>query len=592
MRLNSRFHRTLWATAALALAAGVAACSDTPPATEQQHAVVDNPDYPGTPLSNALSAVTGTCVLATKQLTVPVGTTETVIISRSSSGTGPFTLLFNGRNTCGSSALGPYTVAATNGATGAGTVTSVVADLGAGGGTVIFDFSNGAFLAATGSTPALTATATAGTSAIKVKGTSAADKIYVGGTSAAPAVSVNNTHSDISAAGGGAFDVTVSGGPGADLISGQANSSTGSAAFTGALTVYGAAGDDTLTPGAATSTLYGNDGNDTFVDGTSTTSGIDTVAFYGGAGTDTLDFRSRAAGGALTLKMDSTIVSDGTASGNTAGAENLKIGEDIEVVYLSKYGDTISPSLHGTTVNGGAGNDTFLANAASSTGANPTTGGTGKDVFNGGAGTDLIDFSARTTSVTVVMDGKTASGIAGESVTIGTDVENCTGGSGDDTLTGNASANYLKGGAGNDTLNGLDGDDTLDGQAGNDHLNGGNGDDVFVFKDAADTGAKTISCGAGTNDTLDFSAISTAVTINLGFGTTSTTAGANVITISGTADDCENAWGGSGTNTITGNSLDNILDGNSGASSVLDGAGGVDICMNPGAGGTTSNCEL
>ncbi len=591
MRLYSRFHRTLWATAALALAAGVTACSDLSPAAEQQ-SVVDNPDYPGTPLSNALSAVAGTCVLATKQLTVPVGAAETVIISRSTSGTGPFTLLFNGRSTCGGSALGPYTVAATNGATGAGTVTSVVANLGTGGGTVVFDFSNGAFLAATGGTAALTATASAGSSAIKVKGTSAADKIYVGGTAAAPAVSVNNTHTDISAAGGGAFDVTVSGGPGADLISGQANASTGSAAFTGTLTIYGAAGDDTLLPGASTSTLYGNDGNDTFQDGTSTTSGIDTVAFYGGAGTDTLDFRARSAGGALTLLMNSTSTSNGTASGKSAGAENLKIGDDIEVVYLSKYGDTISPSLHGTTVNGGAGNDTFLANSASSTGASPSTGGTGKDVFNGGGGTDLIDFSARTTAVTVVMDGKTVSGGAGESIVIGTDVENCTGGSGDDTITGNASANYLRGGAGNDTLYGLDGDDTLDGQAGDDRLYGGNGDDVFVFSTSTSPGNDTVYCGAGSNDTLDFSAVTGAVTINLGTGTSSTSAGSGSVTIGGTVDDCENAWGGSGTNTITGNSLDNILDGNSGASSVLNGAGGVDTCMNPGAGGTMTNCEL
>jgi Ca2+-binding RTX toxin-like protein len=554
--------------------------------------VVDNPDYPGTPNANALSAVVGTCVLATKQLTVPIGAAETVIISRSASGTGPFTLLFNGRSTCGASAIGPYTVAATNGATGAGTVTSVVADLGTGGGTVIFDFSNGVFLAATTASPALTATASAGLSYVKVKGTAAADKIYVGGTGVAPAVSVNNTKTDIAGSGGGEFEVVVSGGPGADIISGQVNASTGGAAFVGTLTLYGAAGDDTLLPGAGTSTLYGNDGNDTFQDGTSTTSGIDPVAFYGGAGTDTLDFRARAAGGALTLVMNSTSTSNGTASGNSAGAENLRIGEDIEVVYLSKYGDTISPSLHGTTVNGGAGNDTFLANSASSTGVSAATGGTGKDVFNGGGGTDLIDFSARSSPVTVVMDGKTISGGVGESIVIGTDVENCTGGSGDDTITGNASANYLKGGAGNDTLNGLDGDDTLDGQAGNDHMNGGNGDDVFVFADAADTGAKVISCGAGNNDTLDFSAIVTAVTVNLGFGTTSTTAGANTITIGGTADDCENAWGGTGTNTMTGNSLDNILDGNAGPSSVLDGAGGVDTCMNPGAGGTMTNCEL
>ena len=585
-----------WALSGVLMSTGLVACSESGgPQTPAEQAGEDT-NYPGTPFTNALSAVQGGCSLASKVLTVPVAAGETVIISRSTVGTGPFALLFNGRTTCGAGTTN-YTVAATNGATGAGSVTQVSVTL-ANTGTVIFDYSNGTFLAATGVTAGFLVNGAGGTAYLKVKGTSAADKIYVGGTAAAPAVSVNNTHTDIlGASSGGNLQVTVSGGPGADILSGQANVSTGNASFSGTLTLYGAAGDDTLTPGAATSTLYGNDGNDTFVASTSTASGTDTVGFFGGAGTDTLDFRGRVAGAGnkLTIYMDATSTSSGTPSGKTGGAENLHVGNDIEVVWASNSGDTITGSTNGVTLNGGSGDDTFVANAASSTSAN---GGPGKDVYNGGAGNDWVDYSARATALVIVMDGKTHSGSAGEQTIINTDIENCIGGSGDDTITGNASNNYLKGGAGNDTLYGLDGDDTLEGGAGNDVLYGGNGDDVFLFASATSSlGADTVYCGAGSNDSLDFSAATQSVTINLGHGTTSTGVGGGTVFVAGSADDCENAWGGQGANTITGNSLDNILDGNYGAggstaTSTIDGAGGVDTCMNAGAGGVLLNCEL
>lgn len=47
-------------------------------------------------------------------------------------------------------------------------------------------------------------------------------------------------------------------------------------------------------------------------------------------------------------------------------------------------------------------------------------------------------------------------------------IENANGGSGNDTIIGNAIANVLKGGAGNDTITGGGGNDTIDGGSGND----------------------------------------------------------------------------------------------------------------------------
>ncbi|WP_407529496.1 M10 family metallopeptidase C-terminal domain-containing protein [Methylobacterium oryzisoli] len=60
-------------------------------------------------------------------------------------------------------------------------------------------------------------------------------------------------------------------------------------------------------------------------------------------------------------------------------------------------------------------------------------------------------------------------------------IENATGGSGNDTITGNQVANHLSGGGGNDTLDGGLGDDTLDGGMGVNALYGGAGDDTAVF---------------------------------------------------------------------------------------------------------------
>ncbi|MDP2206609.1 MAG: type I secretion C-terminal target domain-containing protein [Alphaproteobacteria bacterium] len=63
----------------------------------------------------------------------------------------------------------------------------------------------------------------------------------------------------------------------------------------------------------------------------------------------------------------------------------------------------------------------------------------------------------------------------------GTIIENATGGSGNDYISGNAENNRLMGGAGDDILLGLDGDDWLFGGAGADILTGGDGADHFVF---------------------------------------------------------------------------------------------------------------
>ena len=60
-------------------------------------------------------------------------------------------------------------------------------------------------------------------------------------------------------------------------------------------------------------------------------------------------------------------------------------------------------------------------------------------------------------------------------------IENANGGSNNDTMIGNATANVLRGNGGNDILDGGAGDDTLVGGIGWDTLRGGSGDDVASY---------------------------------------------------------------------------------------------------------------
>jgi Ca2+-binding RTX toxin-like protein len=130
------------------------------------------------------------------------------------------------------------------------------------------------------------------------------------------------------------------------------------------------------------------------------------------------------------------------------------------------------------TLDGGAGNDSLFGGD----GPDVLIGGPGNDLLSGGAGKDTADYGYETAPLQLSLDGIANDGRTGEFDNILTDVENLTGGAGNDTLTGSAGPNKLIGGAGNDILLGLAGNDTLDGGAGNDTLTGGAGADLLIFR--------------------------------------------------------------------------------------------------------------
>jgi hypothetical protein len=182
------------------------------------------------------------------------------------------------------------------------------------------------------------------------------------------------------------------------------------------------------------------------------------------------------------------------------------------------------------------------------------------------------------------------------------DVENVTGGSGDDTITGSAEANVLNGGAGKDTLSGGLGNDTLIGGDGDDLLKGEAGDDTFD-EGAASNGADTMIGGAGV-DTVNYSARNAILIINMdATAIASPPAGGPFATVGAAASgdgaegdlivtDVENCIGGLKGDTINGNASDNQLEGGGvvgtpdtivdtinglGGDDTIDGGGGADI---------------
>ena len=199
--------------------------------------------------------------------------------------------------------------------------------------------------------------------------------------------------------------------------------------------VMGGSGNDILTGDILANTFSGAAGNDLLKGG----AGNDVLD--GGTGIDTADFSDKTTAVVVTLNgaTNATATVGGVAQDTLRNIEN---------------------------VIGGSGNDTLTGDSL----ANLFRGGAGNDILNGGTGIDTADFSDKTTAVVVTLNGATnatvtVGGIAEDTLR---NIENVTGGSGNDILTGDTLANTLDGGFGNDLLKGGAGNDVLDGGAGRD----------------------------------------------------------------------------------------------------------------------------
>jgi hemolysin type calcium-binding protein len=287
--------------------------------------------------------------------------------------------------------------------------------------------------------------------------------------------------------------------------------------------ISGGAGSDVLIGNGGIDTLNGGEGDDV-LDGAT---GADFL--NGGNGTDTVSYASRSS--SVTADPDG-LADDGEL------LELDTVASDVEKLIGGSAGDTLTGSSGDSVLTGNDGDDTLNGGAGTDT----LDGGLGADTLSGGADIDTVSYAGRTNPLTVTIDNIAGDGESGEGDDVRTDVQNVIGGSGSDALTGSSGSNQLSGGNGGDTLDGGTGLDTLIGGAGADTVSYAlRSLPVSVDLDGvADDGV------AGENDTIGV--------------------------------DIEDVIGGSGADTLTGDSVANTLTGGAG-DDTIEGGEGSDVLL-------------
>ncbi|MDD1421928.1 hypothetical protein MEO40_22995, partial [Dolichospermum sp. ST_sed1] len=175
--------------------------------------------------------------------------------------------------------------------------------------------------------------------------------------------------------------------------------------------------------------------------------------------------------------VSTTITDTLTASVTTTlptNVENLTLTGTGAIKATGNAGNNIiTGNSANNTLAGLNGNDTYFFVAK-------TALGTDTIIETTTGGIDTLGFTGTTTAINVNLGVSTLQRVNSNLKLIlsaNNVIENATGGTGNDRITGNILNNTLNGGDGNDQLQGLEGNDSLWGGAGNDILSGGSGDD-------------------------------------------------------------------------------------------------------------------
>jgi Ca2+-binding RTX toxin-like protein len=211
---------------------------------------------------------------------------------------------------------------------------------------------------------------------------------------------------------------------------------------------------DQMQGGAGNDRMLGGAGADTFTGA----AGVDEID--GGGGSDTADFsdKSAAVHVALNGAAPVDVLVGGLVEDRIRNIENIVGGSGDDVLT----GDAVNNEF-----TGGAGDDVFRGND-------------GRDSLDGGTGSDTASYEDKSASVQVALNGSSlvdvvVNGLAEDRIR---NIENITGGTGNDLLTGDGQTNVLKGGGGADVLVTLGGADQAFGGDGNDYLYMGEGNDT------------------------------------------------------------------------------------------------------------------
>jgi len=402
--------------------------------------------------------------------------------------------------------------------------------------------------------------------------------------------------------GGGGND-SLTGGSGVDAISGDAGNDSISGGD-GDDNLSGGDGNDTLLGGAGNDTISGGAGDDYIDGGTGGTvdagTGNDQVIagmggnLSGGDGIDLISFANLTA--YVGFDLGAGIYNNYLESGSLlfSGAAN-----GFENIIGSSYNDFLTGNSAANTITGGDGDDRLI-------------GQLGNDTLSGGNGSDTVSFNfgfASSYGVTVSLVSGIGtfltldpiSSVWRTNTTTLASIENLTGSTLNDTLTGSSGYNVLEGMAGNDNIRtngggdlvyGGDGNDsisnyllaneavnntdgaTIYGGAGNDLIEGSNAVDYLYGDDGVDdlrgfSGDDILHGGAGDDLLWGYDG---SDTLNGGSGNDSLVGYFGNDILNGDAGN-DTLWGEDGNDTLSGGDGDDQLNGGAGADQITGGAG-------------------
>ncbi|MCA0404937.1 MAG: hypothetical protein LCH39_02135 [Proteobacteria bacterium] len=366
----------------------------------------------------------------------------------------------------------------------------------------------------------------------------------------------------LSAAGITAVNFSVA--AGVDQTTGDAGVATNfenldASLLSGALTVTGSTGANTILTGAGNDVIDGSGGAD---------------VIRAGAGNDTITYR----GAEATIDGEAgtnTLVLASATEINLALADQ-SVGDATMVTGIQNVDATGLGATQGVTITGSTGVNTLLGGA----GADTLDGGGGADTLNAGAGDDTVSYRGTEASI----DGGTGINTLVLRAVANVDLGAVDVTSGDSTVVSgfdNVSAATLATGV---TLTGSAGDNTITGGLGNDTIDGAGGSDIIAAGAGNDTvywrGAEQVVDGGAGSDTLVIVGSGGISSVNL-----SVPSGADQSVgdgVSVTNFENVDASGFTTAIIVTGSTSANTISTGSG-NDTIDGLGGADV-INAGAG--------